>query len=732
MRAIEVAISTPPYTCYHYLSGSYDPEQIMGCAVTVPFGSQRKPLTGWVWNVSDAPPTMKLKAIQTLVSPTSLFPGELLPFLRWFSQYYFAAPGIVCMTAQPPGDLSGTEKSRLEIWSSFSGILPEELPKRLSSGTLALLSDLTTQPAWELHSERILRTGATKNAAERLAALGILIKELRPPWHRDPSLQGIANTAPPLPPLTDDQQKVFTELLAKLTGGSFHSSLLFGVTGSGKTRVYLELTKQTLSVGKSVLLIVPEIAMTPQLIGWFRSAFGSKVRVLHSKMTDASRRGTYQELRTETASIVIGARSALFAPVRDLGLIVVDEEHEASLKQHDPEPRYHARDAALMRAKFANCLIVLGSATPSIEILHGAETGKHTLHVLPERVDNVPLPTIHIVDMNEVPRSEPGRVEVLSPQLIAAIENRIERAEQVILMRNRRGYGTHLRCGKCNWVMGCPNCSVTLTVHREYNEVICHLCGHHEQIPVQCPQCNSARVAPRGFGTERVEEYLAEKFPALRVLRMDGDTVKQRGSHQRILQAFADGEADLLLGTRMIARSLDFPRVTLVGILSADSEWLLPDFRSEERALSLLMQAAGRAGRRGLGEVVLQTWDPHHIVLQYLQAHDWQGFAEYTMKLRKQLEFPPFVRLARILVTGPEENAAELEANRLQKWLQSQGFDTSHAAPALIARKENYYRFAILLKLALQDTRRMLLGQLPKPLYSENRIALDIDPIDFS
>jgi len=729
--AWEVALSTPPYTVYHYKAPVGNNNSLLGCAVKVPFGHQ-KPQLGWVWRESIPPAGIPLKPIHSIESNGSLFPAELLSFLHWFADYYRVPPGIAIQTALPPNDYSGTKTLRLEQWSKLGSAELPPAKGKLPRGFTELYNDLTSLPDWLPLKERIERTSASPAAVTRLEKAGIVIIERRPPWHRDPALSGIAPHNAGLPPLTSEQQSAVTRLLELFSTSEFHSILLYGVTSSGKTRVYLEIAQAAIKAGKSVLVIVPEIAMTPQLIGTFRALFGSLVRVLHSAMTDTARRGTYAELRTGGTFVVIGARSALFAPVANLGLVVVDEEHESSLKQNDSEPRYHARDSALVRAKLANCLAILGSASPSIEIFYGALNGKHELIELPNRVDNIPLPDIRIVDMNNVPMKDPGRQEVFSPELIEAIQDRLDRKEQVILLRNRRGYGTHLRCGKCNWVMGCPNCSVTLTVHRERNGMLCHLCGYFEQFPERCPNCGSARIVPRGFGTERVEEALSESIPAVRILRMDADSVRERGSHQRILQDFVSYRADVLLGTRMVARSLDFPRVTLVGILSADSEWILPDFRSEERALSLLLQAAGRAGRRERGEVFVQTWDPGHHLFEFLLHHDWTSFANYTLALRKRLGFPPFVRLVRILVTAPEERIASDEALRLQKWLVSQNVNTSDSAPALISRRESTYRYAILLRFSLSDPLRKVLETLPKPLHIETRIAIDIDPIDFN
>ncbi|HYG69777.1 MAG TPA: primosomal protein N', partial [Anaeromyxobacteraceae bacterium] len=413
------------------------------------------------------------------------------------------------------------------------------------------------------------------------------------------------------------QAAALGEIEGALAAGRPRTFLLHGVTGSGKTEVYIRAIRAALAQGKTALVLVPEIALTPQTVRRFRAHFGDRVAVLHSRMSDGERYDAWRAIRDGRYPIVIGPRSAVFAPLENLGLVVVDEEHEASYKQFDPAPRYHARDVAVMRAHRAGAVCVLGSATPSLESLANAKAAKYRLLKMPERVpvrgkQPAPLPPVRVVDLAR--EKEVRRLKgALSHDLRNAIRARLDRREQVILLQNRRGYAPVLTCDDCGFTPHCRDCAVSLTVHKPRRQLRCHYCGWTERQPDACPKCGSGALALLGAGTQRVEEELAEAFPEARVLRMDLDTTARRGAHRRLLDAFGSGEADVLLGTQMVAKGLDFPRVTLVGVVNADTGMLLPDFRAAERTFQLLAQVAGRAGRRDLpGEVILQTRNPGH------------------------------------------------------------------------------------------------------------------------
>ncbi|HLA64264.1 MAG TPA: primosomal protein N', partial [Rhodothermales bacterium] len=524
-----------------------------------------------------------------------------------------------------------------------------------------------------------------------------------------------------------------------------HTFLLHGVTGSGKTEVYIRAMKAARALGKTALVLVPEIALTPQTVRRFRAHFGDEVAVLHSRMSDGERLDAWRALRDGRFSIAVGPRSAVFAPLANLGLVVVDEEHETSYKQFDPAPRYHARDVAVMRAHRAGAVCVLGSATPSLESLANARAGKYRMLPMPERVPvrgekPAPLPPVRIVNLAR--EKEVRRLKgALSHPLRLAIGVRLERKEQTILLQNRRGYSPVLTCDDCGFTPQCRDCAVSLTVHRAHHQLRCHYCGRAERLPQTCPGCGSTALAFLGAGTQRVEEELAEVFPTARVLRMDLDTTSGKGSHREILDAFGRGEADILLGTQMVAKGLDFPRVTLVGVVNADTGMLLPDFRAAERSFQLLAQVAGRAGRAELeGEVILQTRNPDHPAVSFAVRHDYDGFAQQEMDERHALGYPPFGRVIGIEFKGPEERQVEDLARRWTAALAeaAQGVEEVWVlgpAAAFVGRIKGLFRHHTMLK-AGRNVPPALLAKLirtaekaigrPAPRY---RVNVDVDPV---
>ncbi|MCX7835241.1 MAG: primosomal protein N' [bacterium] len=728
----DVALSIPPYEAFTYTYQVNNPETYLGYAVQVPIGNKRKTL-GWIWNCRDTTTLEKVKTIQSILSIKKVFPNELLKFLHWLSEYYAVKPGVVCNAALPALDLTGTIKEKIILRTRPKLDKINSLQISLKQKSLSnFIKDLLEHPEFCYQSERLKRSKCTNKITKKALELDLIEVQEHPFWYKEIEQLSVIPQHNVSIELTKDQTDVLHEIIDSTFPNQFQTHLIFGVTGSGKTQIYIELSKMILSQKKSVLMIVPEIAMTPQLIGQFQINFQKSVRVLHSQVSDQLRAGTYAELRNGVNAIVIGARSAVFAPFQNLGLIIVDEEHEASLKQHDPEPRYHARDCAIIRAQLSNCPIILGSATPSIESFYNSINQKYKLHRLSNRVFNTPLPDIQIVDMNIEPQREIGRVEVLSSVLRQEIQNCLDKHEQMIILRNRRGYGTHLRCGKCSWVFGCPNCSVTLTYHLSLNSMICHLCGYTHEKLLQCKNCGSAQITPRGFGTERVFEVLKNDFPNARVLRFDADSVKQKGAHKDILSKFANWEADILVGTKMVARGLDFPNVTLSAILAADSEWIIPDFRSEERALTLFLQTAGRSGRFKKGKVIIQTWQPEHPIFNFLLDHNWEAYVKYCLKIRKQLKFPPFSRLIRVVCSSQNKSDAIEAITQLHKQIINQHLDCSEIAPALISKKENWFRFSFLIRVRKMKEKNQVLGLVNLKLPKTVKRTIDVDPIDFS
>lgn len=563
--------------------------------------------------------------------------------------------------------------------------------------------------------------------------------------------------------LNSYQQQALNEISQALHNGHFHTFLLHGVTGSGKTEVYIEAIRQVLSAGKRALVLVPEIALTPQIVRRFRAHFGSAVVVMHSQMSVGERYDAWRLAHRGEARIVIGPRSAVFAPLSNIGLIVVDEEHEASYKQFDASPRYHARDVAIVRARLNNAVVVLGSATPSAESYHNALCGKYRLLEMPERVDRATLPRIEIVDMTleRKRRYEELKKEVqekktefpkrlpdvsISKLLHDEILKRLEKREGVILLQNRRGFSHVVECFDCGYVEKCDNCEVTLTYHVTKKHLRCHYCGFVKKPPTVCPNCGGIEMRFHAFGTQQVQQELQELFPNRTILRMDLDTTARKGAHDRILSQFGRGEADILLGTQMVAKGLDFPRVTLVGVISADTQMLLPDFRSSERTFQLLTQVAGRSGRAQLaGEVIIQTMQPQHYSLKHVVSHDFQGFYKEELVYRRELDYPPFSRIVLVEFRGDRENAVHHHAKKFAEFIGRQNI-APHSillgpADAAIPKIRNQFRKHLIIKnLKSKDPAGSQLHNAlmkAKSLYDASALAknkkvqmtIDVDPV---
>ncbi|HET7276336.1 MAG TPA: primosomal protein N', partial [Longimicrobiaceae bacterium] len=525
--------------------------------------------------------------------------------------------------------------------------------------------------------------------------------------------------------------------------------LLRGVTGSGKTLVYIELLREIVErQGRTAIVLVPEIALTPQTVGRFKAAFGDRVAVLHSALSDGERYDEWRSLRSGEKRIVVGARSAIFAPLPDLGAIVVDEEHEGSYKQGE-SPRYHAREVAVMRAKLEGALCLLGSATPSLESWVNAESGKYALLELPDRIGGFGLPAIQVVDLRaERKRATSGAAShqptggILSRPLIDAMRARLARGEQTILLLNRRGYANFVQCRSCGQVWHCTDCNVALTYHRGRARITCHYCFHEERVPESCKECGSRDLSFRGVGTEQVERSVGEVLPDARIARMDVDTTSGKWAHHTILGRVERGEVDVLLGTQMIAKGLDFPNVTLVGVVNADIGMNMPDFRATERTFQLITQVAGRAGRgpKG-GEVFVQTALPEHYAITCATTHDFRGFAEKELQTRREPLYPPYCRLINVIVSGTSEvatqEAAELTSGWLAGLLKSQKITSISLigpAPSPINRIRGRWRWHLILR----STSSPELGQVARYFFekfelprgkAEMRVAIDRDPV---
>ncbi len=567
--------------------------------------------------------------------------------------------------------------------------------------------------------------------------------------------------------LNDHQQAAFEKIKSAISERRFQTFLLHGITGSGKTQIYIESIREILALNRTAILLVPEISLTPQIVRRFRYHFGDKVAVLHSRMSVGERYDAWRAAWNGRCPVVIGPRSAIFAPLKNVGLIVVDEEHEPSYKQYEQTPRYHARDVAVVRASHANAVVILGSATPSLESYTNALSGKYTLLELPDRVEAAELPKVEIVDMlaerkrklekfrleerenttgdtnnPQVKRQfEPG---ILSDLLRTKIEDRLKKQEGIILFQNRRGFASYIECPDCGYVEMCENCNISLTYHMNKRQLRCHYCGFVKQPAGACPRCSSSAIRYRGFGTQRVEEELAKFFPQARLVRMDLDTTTRKGSHDMLLKKFSEGDADILLGTQMVAKGLDFPRVTLVGVISADTQMLLPDFRSSERTFQLLAQVAGRAGRSTLaGEVIIQTAQPDNPTLRHIIGHDYRGFYDEELEFRKELDYPPFSRLILLEFRGKHEEDVMQHATEFRELFPKVMGSIRMMGPsgAALSKLKGMYRWHIILKSPkdedpgghiLHKTLQSVLHiykSMPTSKSRAVRMTVDVDPV---
>ncbi|WP_078413381.1 primosomal protein N' [Priestia abyssalis] len=534
-------------------------------------------------------------------------------------------------------------------------------------------------------------------------------------------------------PLTEEQGQAIAPILQTIEEKKHEVFLMYGVTGSGKTEVYLQSIDQVLKDGKEAIVLVPEISLTPQMVKRFKGRFGSKVAVLHSGLSAGEKYDEWRKIQRKEVSVVVGARSAVFAPFQNLGIIIIDEEHETSYKQEET-PRYHARDVAIYRGEYHGCPVVLGSATPTLESFARAQKGVYQLLTLSKRMNESALPIVDIIDMREELRS--GNRSMFSGLLFEKIQDRLEKGEQIVLLLNKRGHSSFVMCRDCGFVHSCPHCEISLTYHR-YNHLLkCHYCGHEQKADVTCPECSSDHIRYFGTGTQKVEEELLKLLPQAQVIRMDVDTTGRKGAHERLLNQFGEQKAQILLGTQMIAKGLDFPNVTLVGVLSADTMLHLPDFRSSEKTFQLLTQVSGRAGRHHLpGEVVIQTYTPEHYSIQLASRHDYDGFYQQEMMTRKLHQYPPFYYTVLITVSHEELTKVVAVTDKIAQFLRQKLSDQTIvlgpvASP--IARVKDRYRYQCMIKYKLEPelipALRFIIDRYQQEIQQKLTITIDLQP----
>jgi primosomal protein N' (replication factor Y) (superfamily II helicase) len=550
--------------------------------------------------------------------------------------------------------------------------------------------------------------------------------------YRDPFEHRTFKRTKPLP-LTDSQQNVIGPILNAIEANRHEVFLLYGVTGSGKTEIYLQSIQEVIERGQEAIVLVPEISLTPQMVNRFKGRFGDLVAVLHSGLSAGEKYDEWRKIQRKEVKVAVGARSAIFAPFENLGIIIIDEEHETSYKQEEM-PRYHARDVAVERAKTYNCPVVLGSATPSLESFARAQKKVYHLLTLPNRMNNQTLPSVEIIDMREELRN--GNRSMFSRKLFEMLKDRIEKGQQTVLFLNKRGHSSFVMCRDCGYVMNCPNCDISLTYHRVNEQMKCHYCGYESHVPKQCPECASDYIRYFGTGTQKVEDELGKILPEARVIRMDVDTTGRKGSHERLLTDFQNGKADILLGTQMIAKGLDFPNITLVGVLSADTMLHLPDFRASEKTFQLLTQVSGRAGRHQLpGEVIIQTYTPEHYSVELAGTQDYDLFYQREMMIRKTHHYPPFYYLSLITVSHEHLMTVVSATEKIVSYVRSQvSKDAVILGPAAspIPRINNRYRYQCLIKYKrepnLTKILKTILDQYQLDTNSGLMVSIDVNP----
>ena len=726
-----------------------EPSVHEGTRVKVPFGPRE--VMGVVTAVLDESPHGNLREIIKTVGGQALVTPPILRLVRWIADYYCCAPEIAMKAVLPDAVRKEEEgwRERLCVRALPQHGEPPKLTKRQE--------DLwTIVEEWrELPLQELVRLAGTTSATIRkledkgLVSIAPQISE-RDPYAKEhilptQPLELNAQQATALESIVDSMERLAKrdDDEAKPVGDNVF--LLHGVTGSGKTEVYLQAIAYALGRGKGAIVLVPEISLTPQTVERFKARFSqgaqqTLVAVLHSHLSAGERHDEWHKIRQGRARIVIGARSAVFAPVEPLGLVIVDEEHEHSYKQEEA-PRYNARDLAVVRGQQEGAAVVLGSATPCMESYHNVQRKKYELLSLTERVDNIQMPIVRVIDMRSAARKEKG-AGIFSPQLREAILQRLEKNEQVMLFLNRRGWSSSLQCPECGFVAECPNCSVSLTYHRAAQQLMCHICGHIETAPKKCPETKCGNVAIRfsGLGTEKVEAALEKGFPSARVKRMDSDTLKRKEDYRRILGDFRTGKIDILVGTQMIAKGLHFPNVTLVGIIHADLSLHIPDFRAGERTFQLLTQVAGRAGRGEVeGEVYVQSFTPFHPAIQYARRHDYVGFYEQEIEFRQQLNYPPVGRVALLTLRGRSEDRVKFVADHLRREMDAVAKELGEVvvagpAPAPLLRAENFYRYQIMLRTSRMPQLSRKLSALRETFQipEDLRLVIDIDPMSLS
>ncbi|MGI8315068.1 primosomal protein N' [Halobacillus mangrovi] len=763
-----------------------------GVRVIIPFGPRK--IMGYVVSLAEETDFSKVKNIIDVLDVTPVLTHELLHLGKWLSQQTLSFY-ISCLQVMLPQVMKA--KYRKELWKlsdeklvseledvfdgravidyeefEQAGISYHVLRKHIDEGEVdvhyevksretkkvtpmveaimdemgleEILVDLSSKAKKQraivgffinhqepMPKKQLLETLSTTSASLKPLVKQGIIREFKQEVFRDPYENREFERTQPFE-LTEEQALAIQPILKTIEEKQHDVFLLHGVTGSGKTEVYLQSIQRVIDEGKEAVMLVPEIALTPQMVERFKGRFGSNVAVLHSALSAGEKYDEWRKIQRKEVQVVVGARSAIFAPFTNIGLIIIDEEHETSYKQED-RTRYHARDVAIERAKNHQCPVVLGSATPALESYARAVKGNYQLLTLSKRMNNAVMPEVELIDMRE--ELHEGNRSMFSRILKEKIEDRLSKGEQVVLFLNRRGYSTFVMCRDCGHVQECPHCDIALTYHKNQNRLKCHYCSHEEPMPTQCPECESKTIRYFGTGTQKVEEALQQLIPEARVLRMDVDTTRRKGAHERLLTKFGNKEADILLGTQMIAKGLDFGNVTLVGVLAADAMLNLPDFRASEKTFQLLTQVSGRAGRHEKpGEVIVQTYTPDHYSIDLASQYEYEQFFAEEMKLRKAFNYPPYYFLTLITVSHPNQLKVQDVTQKIVQFMQQKLSNQSYIlgpTPSALTRINNRYRYQCMVKYKKEPEQRKLIERIlhyyEDELKQENGLQIIVD-----
>lgn len=741
---VDISVDALDRTFQYKIPKQMEETVSVGTRVVIPFGRSNRQMSGFVIGISNTPqwPVEKIKELLAVEEKDVPVEGQLLKLAAWIRERYGATMNEALKTVLP---IKKQVKSVEEHWLNFVVSKEEakrELDKcrlkhfkakaRLLQGMLEEGGEMTTQTAAKKY-------GITKPVIDGMVKNKIIsVADKR--CYRNPvrvlDEKEVSNT---VIRLNGEQQAVVDDFSEEYTQGIRRTYLLYGVTGSGKTEVYMEMIRQALCQGRQVIVLIPEIALTYQTVKRFQSRFGNRVSILNSRMSDGERYDQYERAKNGEIDIIVGPRSALFIPFSDLGLIIMDEEHETSYKSESP-PKYHAREVAIQRAKMSGASVVLGSATPSVETYYAAKQGEYKLYRMDKRAGEAVFPTVHTIDLRK--ELKEGNRSVFSRLLQEKIEERLKRGEQTILFLNRRGYAGFVSCRSCGYVLKCSHCEVSMTAHKNHvgdvDTLVCHYCGHSVYMPERCPECGSPYIAAFGLGTQKVEDMLHRRFPQARVLRMDGDTTGGKNGHEAILNRFRKGEADILLGTQMIVKGHDFPNVTLVAALAADLSMYAGDYRSSERTFQLLMQASGRAGRgTKRGEMVIQTYNPEQYCVEAVSRQQAELFYENELAYRRISSYPPFSSMLAILVMSEEKKMAEECIHCLSDSISSQeGGNAVVIGPseAGLSRARDRYRYVLYVKCMEENTVQRVKNNMEKisrnPKWEKCcSIQYDLNPI---